>query len=381
MERLKVSIKQKLLNLSILRKNLMVTIALLVLAILPLSIFFIKTIQNVIYTENFMRLETLSSSLAQNSREAILSWDYTLLVSISKNVQKEVDILYLKIFNDEGRIIGHSDQSQVGTQDTELFQNIVEHDYKLAANQTYFVDKVRYQNKDILEIKRAVRIDDRLIGALVLGASQERMNQLVFTATYQIVLISFGILILGVIVAIIFVQTLTKPIKSLQFGARKIGSGDLAYRINVNSKDEIGELAIAFNDMAGKMQDSIQMLDAQNLELKELDRLKSEFLANTSHELRTPLNGIIGLVEAILDGADGPINAEQEKHAQMIKRCSVNLLALVNDLLDLSKLEAGLMEFDIQRFNFKDVIDSVLPIAEGLLKDKPEVIIDFNLHS
>lgn len=372
--------KNKLLNLSILYKNLIVTISLLVLAILPLSIFFVNTIREVIRTENLMRLATLSSSLAQNSKEAILSWDYTLLITISENVLKETDILYLTIYDSEGRIIGDSDQSKVGQMDVEEFNSIVEHDYSTSQKNEYFMEESQKGDTEVLEFKRVVKINDRVIGAMVLGASEERINSLVSDVTQKIFLISFGALILGGIIAVIFVQTLTKPIKSLQIGTRTIGSGDLAHRIKVNSRDEIGDLAIAFNEMAGKMQDSMQKLDAQNLELKELDRLKSEFLANTSHELRTPLNGIIGLVDAIIDGADGPINEEQEKHARMIKKCSVSLLALVNDLLDLSKLESGLMEFDIQRFNFKDVVDSVMPIAEGLVKDKPDLEVQFEIH-
>lgn len=372
--------KNKLLNLSILYKNLIVTISLLVLAILPLSIFFVNTIREVIRTENLMRLATLSSSLAQNSKEAILSWDYTLLITISENVLKETDILYLTIYDSEGRIIGDSDQSKVGQMDVEEFNSIVEHDYSTSQKNEYFMEESQKGDTEVLEFKRVVKINDRVIGAMVLGASEERINSLVSDVTQKIFLISFGALILGGIIAVIFVQTLTKPIKSLQIGTRTIGSGDLAHRIKVNSRDEIGDLAIAFNEMAGKMQDSMQKLDAQNLELKELDRLKSEFLANTSHELRTPLNGIIGLVDAIIDGADGPINEEQEKHARMIKKCSVSLLALVNDLLDLSKLESGLMEFDIQRFNFKDVMDSVMPIAEGLVKDKPDLEVQFEIH-
>jgi two-component system sensor histidine kinase ChiS len=327
-----------------------------------------------------MRLATLSSSLAQNSKEAILSWDYTLLITISENVLKETDILYLTIYDSEGRIIGDSDQSKVGQMDVEEFNSIVEHDYSTSQKNEYFMEESQKGDTEVLEFKRVVKINDRVIGAMVLGASEERINSLVSDVTQKIFLISFGALILGGIIAVIFVQTLTKPIKSLQIGTRTIGSGDLAHRIKVNSRDEIGDLAIAFNEMAGKMQDSMQKLDAQNLELKELDRLKSEFLANTSHELRTPLNGIIGLVDAIIDGADGPINEEQEKHARMIKKCSVSLLALVNDLLDLSKLESGLMEFDIQRFNFKDVVDSVMPIAEGLVKDKPDLEVQFEIH-
>lgn len=328
-----------------------------------------------------MRLETLSSSLAQNSKEATLSWDYTLLIKICTNVIEETDILYLTLFDDTGRIIGDSDQNKVGKTNVEAFNKIINYEYDIDEDNNFYIEKVRYENEEILEIKREIRIDDRLIGALILGASQERMKRLVSVVTVKIFLISLGILIFGVIVAVIFVRTLTQPIKLLHLGAQKIGSGDLEHRIQIKTRDEIGELAVAFNEMTEKMSTGIQKLDQQNLELKEFDRLKSEFLANTSHELRTPLNGIIGLVDSILDGADGPVNAEQDRHMQMVKKCSVSLLELVNNLLDLSKLEAGLMEFDVQEFNLKDVMDTVMPIAEGLVRDKPDVNVKLEVHT
>ncbi|MCK5580246.1 MAG: HAMP domain-containing protein [Candidatus Omnitrophica bacterium] len=381
MDELKIPVKKERLTLSILQKYLIVTISLLVLAILASSIFFLNNIRNMIRTENMMRLETLSSSLAQNSKEATLSWDYTLLIKICTNVIEETDILYLTLFDDTGRIIGDSDQNKVGKTNVEAFNKIINYEYDIDEDNNFYIEKVRYENEEILEIKREIRIDDRLIGALILGASQERMKRLVSVVTVKIFLISLGILIFGVIVAVIFVRTLTQPIKLLHLGAQKIGSGDLEHRIQIKTRDEIGELAVAFNEMTEKMSTGIQKLDQQNLELKEFDRLKSEFLANTSHELRTPLNGIIGLVDSILDGADGPVNAEQDRHMQMVKKCSVSLLELVNNLLDLSKLEAGLMEFDVQEFNLKDVMDTVMPIAEGLVRDKPDVNVKLEVHT
>lgn len=108
----------------------------------------------------------------------------------------------------------------------------------------------------------------------------------------------------------------------------------------------------------------------QNDRLKELDRLKSQFLANTSHELRTPLNGIIGLVESILDGADGDVNTEQQKHLRMIVESGANLKELINNLLELSRIESGQTRLDIKAFNLNNVIDSVLVLLEGVARKK-----------
>lgn len=108
----------------------------------------------------------------------------------------------------------------------------------------------------------------------------------------------------------------------------------------------------------------------QNERLKELDQLKSEFLANTSHELRTPLHGILGLVESILDGADGPVNTKQAKHLAMILESGTSLKELINNLLELSRIEAGQAKLNLKSFNFINVVDAASGLLEGLAKKK-----------
>lgn len=104
----------------------------------------------------------------------------------------------------------------------------------------------------------------------------------------------------------------------------------------------------------------------QNERLKELDRLKSEFLANTSHELRTPLNGILGLVEAILEGADGAVTTKQQKHLKMIVESGTNLKELINNLLELSRLESGKQTLNRKVFNVLNVVDAVISLLQGI---------------
>ncbi len=105
--------------------------------------------------------------------------------------------------------------------------------------------------------------------------------------------------------------------------------------------------------------------------MEEADRLKSQFLANMSHELRTPLNSIIGFSRVILKGIDGPINDIQTQDLNAIYNSGIHLLNLINDILDLSKIEAGKMELTFTDVNINEVIDNVLSTAVGLIKDKP----------
>ncbi len=105
--------------------------------------------------------------------------------------------------------------------------------------------------------------------------------------------------------------------------------------------------------------------------LKEVDRLKSEFLANMSHELRTPLNSIIGFSRVILKGIDGPLTDMQKTDLEAIFESGKHLLNLINDVLDLSKIEAGKMEFVFEPTKIEEVVTGVMSTALALVKDKP----------
>jgi CheY-like chemotaxis protein len=105
--------------------------------------------------------------------------------------------------------------------------------------------------------------------------------------------------------------------------------------------------------------------------MRELEKLKSQFLANMSHELRTPLNSIIGFSRVILKGIDGPITDLQTQDLTAIYNSGQHLLGLINDILDLSKIEAGKMELTFDEVDIEKLIKSVMSTVIGLVKDKP----------
>jgi len=104
--------------------------------------------------------------------------------------------------------------------------------------------------------------------------------------------------------------------------------------------------------------------------LREVDRLKSQFLANMSHELRTPLNSIIGFSRVVIKGIDGPITERQREDLEAIYSSGQHLLGLINDILDVSKIEAGKMELDFEPVDLGDIIKGVMSTAVALVKDK-----------
>ncbi len=165
----------------------------------------------------------------------------------------------------------------------------------------------------------------------------------------------------------------------LMIGTRVTGALDVqSTRVNAFTEDDIAVLRTLADQIAVALDNARSFEVAQQavVEIREADRLKSEFLANMSHELRTPLNSIIGFSRVILKGIDGPINEIQQQDLEAIHHSGQHLLDMINNILDLSKIEAGKMEISIEEMEIKDIIDSVISTARGLIKEKPLKLFD-----
>lgn len=161
----------------------------------------------------------------------------------------------------------------------------------------------------------------------------------------------------------------------LKIGQRVIGALDVqSNAINAFSADDVAVLQVLADQIAVAVDNArAYELSQQAVEdMREVDRLKSQFLANMSHELRTPLNSIIGFSRVILKGIDGPLTDLQEQDLSAIYNSGQHLLSLINDVLDLSKIEAGKLELAFEdKVNLVDMIHSVMSTVIGLVKDKP----------
>ncbi len=160
----------------------------------------------------------------------------------------------------------------------------------------------------------------------------------------------------------------------LKTGDRVIGILDIqSTEVNAFSEDDLAILQLLADQISVGIDNARSYNIAQQAveEMREVDRLKSQFLANISHELRTPLNSIIGFARVILKGIDGPITDLQQQDLTAIFTSGQHLLGLINDILDLSRIEAGKMDLSFDEVNINDLISSVMSTAVGLVKDKP----------
>lgn len=172
-------------------------------------------------------------------------------------------------------------------------------------------------------------------------------------------------LLIGIAVAFIIAKCIAGPICKLQRGAEIIGGGNLDFRVGIETRDEIGQLACSFDDMVANLKKKDEDLIIAKQKAEASSQSKSEFLAMMSHELRTPLNAIIGFSEILVDEGVGKLNEKQKEYVKDVLDSGQHLLLLINDVLDIKKVEAGKMELQLVETNIKSIVDSgILMIKE-----------------
>jgi signal transduction histidine kinase len=141
-------------------------------------------------------------------------------------------------------------------------------------------------------------------------------------------------------------------------------------KISLFSKDLESQVAKRTEELEQKTAE----LERANIDLKKLDELRSTFLANMSHELRTPLNSIIGYTELLLDRIDGDITEEQENSLAKVHNNAKNLLNLINEILDMSRIESGRVELDVREIDVRDIIQTTVSSLEPMIHKKALLI-------
>ncbi|MBI2202578.1 MAG: HAMP domain-containing protein [Candidatus Rokubacteria bacterium] len=223
-----------------------------------------------------------------------------------------------------------------------------------------------------------------------------------FAALYRLraklITLFAGGLLLSIVGALVVARTVSRPVKRLVHGVREIERGDYAHRVEVRQHDELGELAVAINQMTIELserearirrqayeealaRESIRRLEERSEILREAkdraeeaSRAKSQFLANMSHELRTPLNAIIGFSQVLKNGSYGELTAKQAEFVTQITAGGRHLLHLISDILDLSKIEAGRMTMARTAVDLGESVRDAVAVVDTMARQKAIVL-------
>jgi signal transduction histidine kinase/CheY-like chemotaxis protein len=180
-------------------------------------------------------------------------------------------------------------------------------------------------------------------------------------------------LLLGFVLSWAFIL----PVRKMERGLAAITAGDFAQHVEVPNRDEFGKLATDLNSTGERLATLFDdqrtlatRLRETNASLERASEAKSRFLANVSHELRTPMTAILGFTDALLAGVDGPLNEEQTESLRWVQRGGRDLLGLINEILDLSKIEAGKLIIDAEPFDPRELVESVVAQYRSLAAQK-----------
>lgn len=272
------------------------------------------------------------------------------------------------------------DRLQFVTRDeVELFKKIEKEHEQLVQMITKVVEltqKREFKKANELRLTKTVPLADtleRLTNEMVnraeadMEAKVDESNRAHMTSRWVVIGFAVGSIGLAILLGYAVSSSLMGPVTLMDNQLKQIASGDFSKRVDVPNRDELGTLADNLNRMNNKLRDLYQQIEAAS-------RHKSDFLANMSHELRTPLNAIIGYSEMLVEDAEDRDQKGFIPDLQKIRASGKHLLELINDILDLSKIEAGKVELFPETFNVNALIEEVASAVQPLIEKNSNIL-------
>jgi len=218
---------------------------------------------------------------------------------------------------------------------------------------------------NVYEVRSPIVLEGLWLGEIRLGYSIDNLQQQLIQSIVIMVVASLIVsLVLIVLTILLFNQQVQRPLYRLTRLAQLLSAGHLEQRVEISRNDEIGILGETFNTMAAQLQQTLANLTQAKEEAEAANQTKSAFLAAMSHELRTPLNAILGMSEALQEQVFGPLNEEQLDSVSEIAVSGHHLLDLINDILDLSKIEAKTMDLTMEPVTVQSVCQASLRLVK-----------------
>jgi len=328
-----------------------------VLVVAMLTVLSVRREQQTFQRELEQQARLLLDTLAASGADSLYFLDADFLQDLMHDLGQFNVVTFGRYYDADGRIVADAldPNTRFSVTPNPFGQQLVQ------SETTVYVWQA-----DQLIAGQAVRLGTRPIGAVSVGLPTAPLRAKLDALGSQVTIVASIVVLVGLTLALLFSRSITDPLQDMIKATQRVREGDLSQRLTIASGDELAQLGEHFNDMTAQLEATLNQMETEIEERKrtqvELEaakeaaeaanRAKSTFLANMSHELRTPLNAILGFSE--LMARDRTISAQQQENLQVISRSGEHLLGLINQVLDMSKIEAGRMtlserDFDLHR--------------------------------
>lgn len=319
------------------------------------------------YTQAKRRIQLTTLVQNQLLKEILIVKDHILFrnTSLEQEAEEDAD---LDVLLEELKSLAPTPEIEAIYQQSENFENLEEGLIEtISKDSRTSVTTIPNLQRDFRNINKIARDINFLLERLKQQALQQlkqdkrelqQVRQLSVKLSYATIVLLI-LMVLGLFWLIL--RPIVQSLKKLQTGSTIIGSGELSYRLNLRTNDEIEQLADAFNQMGENLVISLTAINQAKDAAEAANRSKSQFLANMNHELRTPLNGILGYAQILQ--RDPATTEKQQKGLGVIHQCGSHLLTLINYILDLSKLEVQKMDLYPQDFHLANFLSTTVDIC------------------
>ncbi|NOH54561.1 response regulator [Vibrio coralliilyticus] len=284
------------------------------------------------------RANSTASMFAHAAKDAMISTDIATLDDLVKEFMTIEDIAYIRVMRGDKELSCDGDKA--------LLQRMMSVDYRL--------DSV---NDGIFDTQVQVTSGGANYGTIDIGFEVSAINSMLTSAQKAIIGIASIEVVLVAIFSFFLGTYLTKSLVKLIEAANTVSQQGPGFQLNDQSKDELGDVARAFDDMSVKLEKSYHDLKNARFEAEQANDSKSRFLASMSHEIRTPMNGVLGILNIL---EESKLSREQKKLVNTATESGQFLLSIINDILDFTRMESNTLRLEHKPFNFRQCVENVV---------------------
>ena len=340
------------------------------------------------------RGRSVASTLGEVMSGPLYYTDVDALRDIAQLVRGQSDITFVRVFSPDGRVLAEETRLD---NDSDYPTGTVDDEFALQTIRS-MKTRLRFAG-DALEVVSPIEVGPEVIGVVQFGMDSAQLDAEIQGIIVEHVWQGLALMAIWAVVSYMVSHYATRPLKALASAAANIGRGDLDTDVPVQGTKEVVELGGTLEHMRlelqrlyvgleGQVAERTQQLAEANRGLetevaqrrwaqRELQkagemalaasRAKSEFLSNMSHEIRTPMNAIIGMADLL---SETPLNSEQQEYVSAFSTAGETLLTLINDILDLSKVEAGHLDLERTDFDFRELIEGTIQVMAVRAREK-----------